>query len=104
MLRIPALATLRTVREKDGLPALVTLRKIREDAGYTSVSLAAAMAARGTKVDPDYILQVELGYKNPGWAVRKTWAKVLNLQPGDIHTATELRKYVAADEGFQEAA
>jgi transcriptional regulator with XRE-family HTH domain len=80
------------------IPPQVTLRAIREAHGLTSVTLAAKIAERGVKVDPDSLLSVELGHKRASNALLVAWAGVLQINPRDIRQAAELRELVGEAE------
>lgn len=83
----------------------VTLRAIREMHGLTSPMLAERIRERGVKVDPDYLLQVELGHKRASNSLLVAWANVLRINHRDIRQAAELREHIAeADEDKAEAA
>jgi hypothetical protein len=77
------------------IPAMVTLRSLREKEGLTSVTLAQQIGERGIKVDPDHILSVELGHKGASNSLLVAWANVLRINPRDIHLAREVREMVA---------
>lgn len=85
------------------IPALVTLRALRQARGLTAVALADLLRDRGVQVDPDHIYSVELGHKNPGLAVRKAWADELGISPRDIVIAPEVRELVASADGDDSA-
>lgn len=45
-------------------------------------------------VDPDYILQVERGHKNPSYELMCAWSKVIGVDVGDVHLASELGEMI----------
>ena len=86
------------------IPPQVTLRAIREAHGLTSPMLAAKIAERGVKVDPDHLLSVELGHKRASNSLIVAWANVLQINPRDIRQAAELRELVSPEDEGSEAA
>jgi len=76
------------------IPPQVTLRALREMRGLTSPMLAAAIAERGVKVDPDSLLSVELGHKRASNRLLVAWANVLQVNPRDIRQAAELLELI----------
>lgn len=79
------------------VPPHATLRAIREAHGLTSPMLAAKIADRGVKVDPDHLLSVELGHKRASNSLLVAWANVLQINPRDIRQAAELRELVGEE-------
>jgi len=85
------------------IPPQVTLRAIREAHGLTSPMLAAKIAERGVKVDPDSLLSVELGHKRASNSLLVAWANVLQINPRDIRQAAELVELVTGGDEAAEA-
>jgi transcriptional regulator with XRE-family HTH domain len=85
------------------IPALVTLRALRQMRGLTAAALAERLAERGVKVDQNHILSVELGHKNAGNPLRVAWAEELGINPREIRFGYEVREMIAeADAGTKD--
>lgn len=71
---------------------MVTLRALREAYGLSSPQLAERIAEQGVVVDPDALLNIELGHKKPSNALATAWARALRLKRVDIWQQEDLRK------------
>lgn len=87
------------------LPPLIPIRALREAYALTSVDLADRIQLEsGIHVDPDSILNIELGHKVGSRRLMTAWANALRIKPIDVHRPDDLRDRLAsADSDAAEA-
>lgn len=72
---------------------MVPLRVLRQAYGLSAPQLAERlMDEEGVKVDPDSILNIELGHKRASRTLLAAWARVLRITSLDVHQPEELRE------------
>lgn len=75
---------------------MVSLRSLREAHGLTSPQLAERIAEHGVPVDPDTLLNVELGHKKASRSLLTAWAGALGIKPVDIKQTDDLAERLTA--------
>lgn len=65
-------------------PPMISLRSLREAHGLTSKQLAERIAEQGLDVDPNSLLNVEVGRKKASKRLLTAWARALGVKPVDI--------------------
>lgn len=74
------------------LPPLVSIREVRLALGLTSVQLAQRIEEEeGITIDPDSLLNIELGHKQVSTNLLRAWARVLRMEPLNVHRPDDLR-------------
>jgi transcriptional regulator with XRE-family HTH domain len=74
------------------LPPLVSIREVRLALGLTSVQLAQRIKEEeDITVDPDSLLNIELGRKQVSATLLRAWARVLRMEPLNVHRPDDLR-------------
>ena len=72
---------------------MVPIRVLRQAYGLSAPQLAARLRdEEGVKVDPDSILNIELGHKRASQPLLAAWARVLRITSLDVHQPEELRE------------
>jgi transcriptional regulator with XRE-family HTH domain len=74
---------------------MVSIREIRRAHGLSSTQLARRIEEETdgeVTVDPDSLLNIELGRKPVSTALLNAWARALKLNPLDVHRPDDLRE------------